>query len=226
MRKHLPERRLTHTQTFQRDGITFTMSVGYYRDNSVGELFINADRGDHPELGTSARGAPSNHCARTEARSARRCLIADRRGRRSHHGAGGYRMKIDSLDPVTIVLVGAPVARWRPRVSAWKGRVRVQTPEATRVYEEAFRLTAFGEMRGRNPFAAPVEVLARFVFAPPASWSEKNGWQRSREIYRTPSSRTSTTCKNQFWTRLTASCSPTMRWWSRSSQRSDMAKLA
>jgi Holliday junction resolvase RusA-like endonuclease len=82
-------------------------------------------------------------------------------------------MKIDSPDPVTIALVGAPVAKGRPRISAWRGRVRVRTPEATRVYEEAFRLTAFGQMRGRNPFAVPVEVLAQFVFAPPASWSEK-----------------------------------------------------
>jgi hypothetical protein len=46
MRRHLPERRLAYTQTFQRDGITITMSVGFYHDNSVGELFINADRGD------------------------------------------------------------------------------------------------------------------------------------------------------------------------------------
>jgi Holliday junction resolvase RusA-like endonuclease len=76
-------------------------------------------------------------------------------------------------EPVTISLQGIPVPKGRPRVSSYRGRVRVRTPEASRIYEEAVRLTAWREMRGRKPFEGAVQVELRFQFAPPASWSEK-----------------------------------------------------
>jgi Holliday junction resolvase RusA-like endonuclease len=75
--------------------------------------------------------------------------------------------------PVTIALQGIPVPKGRPRISSYRGRVRVHTPEASKTYEEAVRLTAWREMRGRKPFEGAVQVELRFQFAPPASWSEK-----------------------------------------------------
>lgn len=78
-------------------------------------------------------------------------------------------------EPVTISVAGIPVAKGRPRVSAYRGRISVRTPEASRNYEEAVRLTAWREMRvlGLKPFAGAVQVELRFQFAPPASWPEK-----------------------------------------------------
>jgi len=76
-------------------------------------------------------------------------------------------------EPVTISLQGIPVPKGRPRVSSYRGRVRVHTPEASKTYEQAVRLTAWREMAGRKPFDGAVEVHLRFVFAPPSSWSER-----------------------------------------------------
>jgi Holliday junction resolvase RusA-like endonuclease len=76
-------------------------------------------------------------------------------------------------EPVTISLQGVPVAKQRPRVSSYKGRVRVHTPEVSANYERAVQLVAWREMRGRDPFPGAVEVELRFQFAPPASWPQK-----------------------------------------------------
>jgi Holliday junction resolvase RusA-like endonuclease len=78
-----------------------------------------------------------------------------------------------AAEPITISLQGIPVPKGRPRLSTYRGRVRVHTPEASRSYEEAVRLTAWREMRGRELFKGAVHVEMRFQFAPPASWSEK-----------------------------------------------------
>jgi Holliday junction resolvase RusA-like endonuclease len=78
-----------------------------------------------------------------------------------------------SAEPITISLQGIPVPKGRPRLSSYRGRVRVHTPEASRIYEEAVRLTAWREMRGHEPFQGAVHVELRFQFAPPSSWSEK-----------------------------------------------------
>jgi Holliday junction resolvase RusA-like endonuclease len=75
--------------------------------------------------------------------------------------------------PITISLQGIPVAKGRPRLSSYRGRVRVHTPEATRVYEEQVRIVAWQAMRNRAKFSGAVEVAMRFVFAPPASWPVK-----------------------------------------------------
>ena len=41
-RKTLPNRRRAETIAFERDGARYTMTVGYYPDGQVGEIFVNA----------------------------------------------------------------------------------------------------------------------------------------------------------------------------------------
>jgi hypothetical protein len=43
-RRRLPNRRPAETIAFERDGASFEMTVGYYHDGKVGEVFLNADR--------------------------------------------------------------------------------------------------------------------------------------------------------------------------------------
>lgn len=43
-RNRLPNKRRAETTTFQRDGARFEMTVGYYPEGRVGEVFLNADR--------------------------------------------------------------------------------------------------------------------------------------------------------------------------------------
>jgi hypothetical protein len=43
-RQRLPNRRRSETIEFERDGSSFRITVGYFADNSVGEVFMNADR--------------------------------------------------------------------------------------------------------------------------------------------------------------------------------------
>ena len=45
-RQLLPNPRLNETQEFDRDGIHIIMTVGFYRDGRIGEVFLNADRAD------------------------------------------------------------------------------------------------------------------------------------------------------------------------------------
>ena len=43
-RERLPNRRLSHTEEFERDGINIRMTVGYRPTGEIGEIFLNADR--------------------------------------------------------------------------------------------------------------------------------------------------------------------------------------
>jgi hypothetical protein len=43
-RQHLPNRRSSETVEFNREGSHYRMTVGYFPDGQVGEVFINADR--------------------------------------------------------------------------------------------------------------------------------------------------------------------------------------
>jgi hypothetical protein len=43
-RERLPNKRRAETLTFERDGARFEMTTGFYPDNRVGEVFLNADR--------------------------------------------------------------------------------------------------------------------------------------------------------------------------------------
>jgi hypothetical protein len=45
-RNHLPTRRANETIAFERDGSRYRLSIGYFPDGTVGEVFLNADRGD------------------------------------------------------------------------------------------------------------------------------------------------------------------------------------
>jgi hypothetical protein len=45
-RNRLPNRRPNETLAFERDGSQFQMTVGYFPDGTVGEVFLNADRSD------------------------------------------------------------------------------------------------------------------------------------------------------------------------------------
>jgi hypothetical protein len=44
VRQRLPNKRACETTSFQRDGARFEMTVGYYPDATVGEIFLSADR--------------------------------------------------------------------------------------------------------------------------------------------------------------------------------------
>jgi len=43
-RQPLPQKRRNETQEFERDGISVKMTVGFYDDGRIGEIFLNADR--------------------------------------------------------------------------------------------------------------------------------------------------------------------------------------
>jgi hypothetical protein len=45
-RERLPNRRPAETFAFERDGSRYCLTVGYFPDGSVGEVFLNADRAD------------------------------------------------------------------------------------------------------------------------------------------------------------------------------------
>jgi ribonucleoside-diphosphate reductase alpha chain len=43
-RDRLPNRRSAISTSFQRDGVRFEMTAGFYPDGRLGEVFLNADR--------------------------------------------------------------------------------------------------------------------------------------------------------------------------------------
>ena len=45
-RNRLPNRRACETIAFARDGSQYQMTVGYFPDGRIGEVFLNADRSD------------------------------------------------------------------------------------------------------------------------------------------------------------------------------------
>jgi hypothetical protein len=45
-RDRLPNQRLSETLAFERDGSQYRMTVGYFPDGRVGEIFLNGDRGE------------------------------------------------------------------------------------------------------------------------------------------------------------------------------------
>ena len=71
---------------------------------------------------------------------------------------------------VTIVVVGEPVAKGRPRMTR---RGIAYTPAATRRYEAHGRLAAQQAMDGRPPITAPVRAEVVIDLPAPASWSGK-----------------------------------------------------
>jgi hypothetical protein len=45
-RRRLPNKRAAETIAFERDGSAYEMTIGFYPDGAVGEVFLNADRTD------------------------------------------------------------------------------------------------------------------------------------------------------------------------------------
>jgi hypothetical protein len=45
-RRRLPNKRRAETVAFDRDGSRYRMTVGYFPEGDVGEIFLNADRAD------------------------------------------------------------------------------------------------------------------------------------------------------------------------------------
>lgn len=43
-RNRLPNRRSAISTSFERDGVSFAMTAGYYPDGRLGEVFLNSDR--------------------------------------------------------------------------------------------------------------------------------------------------------------------------------------
>lgn len=74
-------------------------------------------------------------------------------------------------EPIVIELVGLPQGKGRPRFVRRTGIAF--TPEKTRGYEAALRLSAQEAMAGRPPVDGPVMVSIEASFPVPASWSRK-----------------------------------------------------
>lgn len=50
---------------------------------------------------------------------------------------------------------------------------QVYTPKKTRAYEEAVKMFAMAEMRGKSKLTGPIEIEILFIYRWPKSWSEK-----------------------------------------------------
>lgn len=74
------------------------------------------------------------------------------------------------MQPVTITVLGEPVAKARPRMTRTG---RPYTPTTTRHYEALLRLAATREMAGRAPFDEPVAMDFLATLPIPASWSQR-----------------------------------------------------
>jgi Holliday junction resolvase RusA-like endonuclease len=73
-------------------------------------------------------------------------------------------------EPVTIVVMGAPVGKGRPRFTR---AGHAYTPDKTRAYEQLVAWTAKTEMGSRQLIDGPVQLSFRAVFEIPKSWSKK-----------------------------------------------------
>lgn len=73
-------------------------------------------------------------------------------------------------EPVTIVVMGAPVGKGRPRFTR---SGHAYTPDKTRAYEQSVAWAAKAEMGPRQPIDGPVQMYFRAVFEIPKSWPEK-----------------------------------------------------
>jgi len=73
-------------------------------------------------------------------------------------------------DPLTVVLLGQPVGKGRPRFA---GHGHAYTDKKTRANEGYLKLAAAGEMRDREMFTTPVKLTVRAEFKIQPSWSKK-----------------------------------------------------
>ncbi len=73
-------------------------------------------------------------------------------------------------EPLTIVVMGAPVGKGRPRFTR---AGHTYTPDKTRSYEQLVAWTARTEMGSRPLIDGPVQLSFRAVFEIPKSWPKK-----------------------------------------------------
>jgi Holliday junction resolvase RusA-like endonuclease len=80
-----------------------------------------------------------------------------------------------TADPVTVTLLGEPVAwaRTRPGKQANGSGGFAITPKKQRNNTAALQIAAMGEMVGREPFDCPLRMDIEAQFAIPASWSPR-----------------------------------------------------
>jgi Holliday junction resolvase RusA-like endonuclease len=75
--------------------------------------------------------------------------------------------------PVTVWLEGAPVGKGRARTFMDAGAIISKTPGRTKRIENAIKVKARIEMRGRPPLQGPLALVLRAGYAIPASWPKR-----------------------------------------------------
>lgn len=78
-----------------------------------------------------------------------------------------------ALRSVAFEVLGAPVAKGRPRFSRQNGRPHVHTDAKTESYEGLVKFKARAAMRSAAPYAGPVRLVIYIGLPIPASWSQK-----------------------------------------------------
>lgn len=74
---------------------------------------------------------------------------------------------------IAFTIPGQPVAKGRPKFARRGAHVVAYTPAKTAGYENLVKLAATGAMAGRDPSAAPIELVVELRMQIPASWSNK-----------------------------------------------------
>lgn len=87
---------------------------------------------------------------------------------------------------VTIVVMGEPVAKARPRASSFGGFVRIYTPKKSAKYEQAVRSAALRVLDPQRSLDGPIAVRIEFVTEVPASWPKyKRAAAFAQQLYPT-----------------------------------------
>lgn len=74
---------------------------------------------------------------------------------------------------ITFTIPGKPVAKGRPRVSTFGGRVRSFTPAKTVAYEGLVAFAGQDAMCGRSLLEGAVSLRVEAIFEIPASWPKR-----------------------------------------------------
>lgn len=79
-----------------------------------------------------------------------------------------------TVDSVTFVVPGQPVAKGRPKFARQGGFVRAYTPEKTVAYETLVKLSAADAMQGAAPWSGPLSIELRLFVAIPKSTTKRD----------------------------------------------------
>ncbi len=74
------------------------------------------------------------------------------------------------MTEVFICMPGKPVPKGRPRAARIGGFIRMYTPKATQVFENACAAEAMASMQGRDPMTGPIEIKMQIFVPIPASY--------------------------------------------------------